>query len=459
MEPKLVAFDYQKDVVRDVEDFGGRALCSIEMGLGKTLITIWALLRKRIESFPAVVVCPSSVKYHWEREAIRAGICPTVVEGQKVPVLGRRPQAPRLTIINYDILRFWVPTILQRGVSTLILDECQYAANRRSQRTRACMRLAESARHVIALSGTPLVNRPAELWPALRMIRPDLYPSFWQFAQRFCAPRRTPWGWDYGGASNLDLLHSTLQRQCMIRRLKSDVLKDLPAKMRSIVPVQISDLKEYRMAKDDFVQWLRLRQADRVPSALRAQQITQIGYLLRLCARLKLRSVVDWCNEFLAGTDEKLIVFAVHRKMIEALCRRVEGKHVVVDGSVTGRMRKAAVDQFQSDPRTRVFIGNIRAAGQGITLTAASTVAFAELGWRPGDHAQAEDRPHRIGQRNTVWVYYLVAHGTIEERLAKAIQEKQATIRTVLDGGRQPEDLDILDQLLAELGRRPASGG
>lgn len=238
----------------------------------------------------------------------------------------------------------------------------------------------------------------------------------------------------------------------MVRRLKKDVLKDLPEKMRCVVPVEISDRKEYEKARDDFAGWLKSVQPDRVQSALRAQQITQIGYLLRLTAKLKLRSVVEWCNNFLEGSDEKLVVFGVHTKMIEALDRRLNGgKHVVVDGSVTGRLRKAACDQFQRDPKTRVLIGNIKAAGVGLTLTAASTVAFAELFWTPGAMTQAEDRCHRIGTTQTVWAYYLTAAGTIEERLAKAIQEKQRVIRATLDGGTMEDDLSILDQLLAEL--------
>jgi SWI/SNF-related matrix-associated actin-dependent regulator of chromatin subfamily A-like protein 1 len=449
---KLVPFPYQKDVVLDVEDFNGRAMISAEMGLGKTAMALWVLKRQKIQSYPAVVVCPASTKYIWEHEAIRIGIRPTVLEGTKPPESTRKSTPPRLTILNYDILKHWLPHLLKQGVSTVIYDESQYIANRRAGRTKAALKLGRQAKHVIALSGTPLVNRPAELWPTLHVVRPDLYPSFWTFCQRFCRPRRTPWGWDFSGASNLDILHSTLTRQMMVRRLKKDVLKDLPEKMRCVVPVEISDRKEYELARDDFVGWLKSRQADRVQSALRAQQMTQIGYLLRLCARLKLRAVVDWCNEFLSGSDEKLVVFAVHRKMIEALDRRLEGgKHVVIDGQVGGRLRKAAVDQFQRDPSTRVLIGNVKAAGVGLTLTAASNVAFAELYWTPGAMTQAEDRCHRIGTTSTVWAHYLVAHGTIEERLCKAIQEKQATIRTVLDGGAEEDDLSILDMLVSEL--------
>jgi SWI/SNF-related matrix-associated actin-dependent regulator 1 of chromatin subfamily A len=444
---------FQRDVVLDTEDFGGRSLVALEQGLGKTVCSLAILVRERIESWPAVVVCPSSMKFVWEAESIRFGIRPTILEGQKI-VAGRsrRGRAPRLTIVNYDILHHQLPLLLEQGVSTVILDESQYLQSRTTKRTKAAMKLGRTARHVIALSGTPLINRPAELWPTLHVIRPDLYPSFWQFAQRFCNPRRTPWGWDYSGASNLDLLHSTLNRQLMIRRLKSDVMKDLPDKIRSVVPMPIRDRQEYELARDDFVSWLRARQPGSVESALRAQRLTQIGHLLRLCARLKLPAVVEWCNDFLEQSGEKLVVAAVHRKMIEALDRRLlGGKHVIIDGSVTGRLRKAAVDQFQRDPETRVLIGNIKAAGVGITLTASSNVAMAEMAWSPGAMLQMEDRCHRIGAKDTVWAHYLVAHGTIEERLASILQQKQEVIRATLDGGAPEDDLTVFDQLMAEL--------
>ncbi len=452
------SFGYQREVVYDVEDFGGRSMLALDTGLGKTLISLWTLKRQRIESFPAVVVCNASTKYQWEMEACRVGIRPTVLEGQKVPErVGRRSTPPRLTIVNYDILRFWLPVLLKQGVSTLIIDECQATANRASQRSKACTKLAKAAKHVIALSATPLLNRPAELWPTLHMIRPDLYPSFYQFAHRFCRPRRTPWGWDYSGASNLDILNTTLNRQLLVRRLKKDVLKDLPDKIRCIVPVPLSNPKEYELARDDFFGWLKKTRPDRVTSALKAQQLAQISYLLQLCAKLKLRAVVEWCNKFLDETNEKLVIFAIHTKMIEALNRRVGGgRHVIVNGSVTGRDRKAAVDQFQRDPRTRVFIGNIQAASTGVDglQRASSTSVIAELPWRPGDLYQLEGRTHRIGQDATAYYHYLIAHGTIEERLCRALQDKQEVIRTVLDGGVLDEDFNILDELLDELSKK-----
>jgi SWI/SNF-related matrix-associated actin-dependent regulator 1 of chromatin subfamily A len=160
---------------------------------------------------------------------------------------------------------------------------------------------------------------------------------------------------------------------------------------------------------------------------------------------------VDWINQFLEDSDEKLVVFAVHRGAIEVLKKRCKAKSVVMSGAVTGRKRDAAVKQFQTDKKTRLLIGNIRAAGVGITLTAASTVVFVELDWRPGDHTQAEDRCHRLTQRMPVQIFYLIAKDTIEVEWCRLIQKKQETLSAVLDGEKTGKDLPLFDELMKRM--------
>jgi SWI/SNF-related matrix-associated actin-dependent regulator 1 of chromatin subfamily A len=457
------AMPYQRAGVRAIEAFGGRALLADEMGLGKTLQALWFLRRQRAgPTAPAVVVCPAAVKYMWEHEAAKhVGLHAHVIEGTTPPPAGALLTAPPpLTVINYDILRHWVPWLQRLGPQVVILDECQYIANRRTKRTRAVQRLCRGVPQVLALSGTPLTNRPSELWPTLNTLRPDLYPSFFTYAQEFCDPRKAPWGWEFKGATNLPRLHQQLRERVMVRRLKADVLADLPQKVRRVVPMELADRDEYELANRDFRAWLLQHAAAKFATATRAEQLTKIGYLLRLTARLKLANVAAWANRWLEETGEKLVLFAVHKAAIKGLRELVDAEAVVVDGSITGRHRQAAVDRFRTNPNTRVFIGNIKAAGTGIDglQEAASTMAFAELWWRPGDHVQAEDRLHRMGQDARTWVNYLVAGGTIEETLCQIIQTKQQTIRSVLDGGTPAgtgDDLNVLDQLLTTL----ATGG
>jgi len=446
---------YQADAVRGIEGFGGRALLAHEMGLGKTITSLEYLAHDPAR-YPAIVVCPASVKYSWEFEASRFGIQADIAEG-RTPPTRRETNPPRLFIINYDILKTWVPYLRKLGPQTIILDECHYLASRESQRTEAVADLVAGVSNVLALSGTPLTNRPAELWPTLNILRPQQFDSFWLYGCEYCEPKQNRGKWEYKGAKNLKQLHRILSETVMLRKRKIDVLSELPSKTRQTIPVALSDSREYRRASDDFLGWLQATKADRVFAAKRAESVVKVGYLLRLAAKLKARAVVGWANDFLKSTDEKLVLFGVHKKMIQVLKKRVAAKSVVVDGSVTGRRRKAAIDKFRLDRDTRVFIGNIRAAGTGIDglQKAASTAAFAELWWRPGDMIQAEARVDRIGQENPVTINYLIAAGTIEERMALVLQAKQEVINATLDGDADSVDeLDILTEMIHEFERK-----
>lgn len=445
-------FPYQLEGVKKIENFAGRALIGDEPGLGKTRQAIWFL--KRNESArPAIVVCPASVKYYWAQEAKKvAGFSSSILEGQTPLKKGDlKFHNEPLVIINYDILQYWVEWLKKFNFQTVIIDENQYIQSRKTARTKAVKKLTYGVPNVIALSGTPFQNRPIELFPTLNILDPKTFKQYWAFGQKFCGPKHTPWGIKFDGASNTDELHQLLISTCMIRRKKTDVLEDLPDKLRKVLPVDMTNPKEYDLANKHFLTWLRRQDPAKVRKAVNAQALVKMGYLKRLAARLKFRAVVDWVNDFLAKTDEKLIIFAVHQKMIRALNRRCKAKAAIVDGSVIGRNRQSAVEKFQNDPGTRLFLGNIRAAGTGLTLTAASTVLFAELDWTPGIHTQAEDRPHRIGQKDTVWIHYIVARGSIEVNLCALIQQKQQVVSSIIDGGNQVGDIDVFNQLLREM--------
>ena len=438
---------FQEQVVQEIDRYKGRCLLALGMGLGKTYVSLEWLCRHP-GSLPAVVVCPASVKWHWQSEAInRVGMSAEVLEGRRPPAGRRMTTRHRLIVINYDIISSYLQWLKGLGIRTVIVDECQYIANR-TKRTTAVRSLCRGVPHVLALSGTPLVNRPIELFNTLQILKPKHFTSRWSFAQEFCSPRRTPWGWKFDGAANLPTLRKRLLGYCMIRRRKADVLPELPPKVREVIPVSIEDRERYEHARDDFIGWLRKEAPGKVRGAERAHALVKMGYLKRLAARLKVKSVLEWIRTFYQGSDEKLVVFAVHRRMVELIREGAGVESVEVTGRVTGRRRRDAVAQFQRNRRTRLLVGNIRAAGVGITLTAASTVAFAELDWTPGAHTQAEDRIHRIGTRGTAFITYLVARGTIEEDLCELIQRKQRVLSAVLDGGGAGETLSVFDLLM-----------
>lgn len=433
--------------------FQGRCLLALEMGLGKTPVTLRWLAQSPC-TFPAAVVCPATVKRYWERKAWEwIGKRAIIGEGRK-PFRNPPADPQWLLVLNWDLLTYWWPTIANWRPHTLILDEVHFAANRKAKRTKAAKMLARRCHYCLGLSGTPLLNRPAELWQPLNIIRPDLYSSFFDYANRYCAPKTTFWGIDYSGSAHLDELHQRLIQKVMIRRTKTEVLPDLPDKIRSVVPLEMERPGEYIAARDDFLNWLATIDSDKARRAARAVAITRLGYLKRLAAQLKAKAVSQWIAEWMeANPDGKLVVFAVHRGMISAIQEAATVPTVVLHGGTHNR--EAVLREFQHS-KTRLFIGQLRAAGVGVDgLQVASACVFAELDWRPADHTQAEDRLHRCGQKSTVMIYYLVGTDSIEETLCAVIQRKQATLSAVLDGGTQTGDLDVFDVLLKSLkGRR-----
>lgn len=443
-------FPFQYRGVWALERTGGKALLGDEMGLGKTVQALaWTAINP--EKGPFLVVCPAFLKLNWRREILQH------LGTKSVVVLsGRKPQETRKAryyLINYEILSHWKEALPCLGIQTLILDECHYIKSRKAKRTKAVLSLGKKVPNLIAISGTPVVNRPAEIWPVLSMIDERRFSSFWHYAKRYCAAKKGPWGWDFSGASNQEELHRVLSETLMVRRKKADVLKQLPAKVRTIVPMMVP-LKEYRRAADDLISWLEGFDPDAAKAAEKAQALVRIGHLKRLAARIKINSAIEWIQEFLQETDQKVVVFGIHKEILQTLREALGETAVVITGETPMEDRHQIVDQFQTDPKVRVFLGNIQAAGTGLTLTASSTTVFVEIDFVPGNHTQAEDRVHRIGQTaQSVSAYYLVATETIEEDLCELVQRKQEIVNQILDG-QETGDLDIHRLLLERLTRR-----
>ncbi len=443
---------YQMEGAMRIREMGGRVLLADSMGLGKTLQALyWCYKTKKAR--PIIVVCPASLKWNWEREAAHhLGMLSMVLEGRRPPKRGFGITPPALIILNYDILGSWLDFLRALNPQVVILDECHNIKNQESQRSIASRQLCVGVPHVIALSGTPITNRPAELWPTLNILFPARYDSFFAFALRYCKPRRMPWGkWSYTGAKNLDELHANLKNECMIRRLKKDVLKELPEKTRTVVPVKLEAgrMREYKEATTDFLGWLKRLSPERAKRAAKAEALVKVGYLMRLVARHKVPNIFEWIDNFEEESDGKLVIFSVNSPMIRALERRYHGRAVTVDGSVTGKARMQAVDEFHHEKDCRFLIGHYKSAGEGLNLTCASTVLRVDFPWTPGAMLQAEDRVHRMGQKNASMIYDMVAIDTIEEDICRLLEDKQAVLSQVLDGGtNEADDLSIATDLL-----------
>lgn len=451
-------YDYQVEGVRGIDAFGGRCLLADSMGLGKSVQAFaWGHWRLR-DGQTTVIVCPATLKENWRREVKKHfGRVAVVLDGRtpdpaRLNVPFRRP----VYVINYDVLGgrskddTWAAALARTDLAYVIADEVHYCTSPSAQRTKALKSLVAEVPHFVALSGTPLVNQPTELWPALNMLDPDEFPSFVRFASRYSRPEFTPWGVKYKGSRRLKELHALLKDRYMIRRLKQDVLKQLPPKTRQLVPLVLPPAahKEYVRAESDFVNWLRRTHPQKAERARKAERLVKYGYLKRLAGELKQPLVEDWCRGFMTGSGKKLILFTTHRGPCDRYTRAFAPGSVKVDGGVVGRDRQAAIDRFMTDPRCRLLVGNMKAAGVGWNGTVTDSVAFAEFAWTPGDHTQAEDRVHRIGQTDHCTAYWLFAPGTIEEHLIEVIQKKQLSLDGALDGlGAGEGEFNVLDLL------------
>jgi len=442
-------YPFQEKGVGFLEAKCGRALIGDEMGLGKTIQTL-AWLQLHPELTPIIIVVPASLKLNWEREInmwmsnpgtvkILSGTTPFPLSANYIDIV----------IINYDILSAWVDKIKKMKPQVMILDEIHYTKNSQAKRTKAVKKLGKYIPHVIGLSGTPIVNRPIEIYNAINIIDRTVFPSQWDYTARYCARKYNGFGWDVSGASNTEELNYKLTNTIMLRRLKKDVLPDLPNKVRSYVPIELDNIKDYQYAERNFISFVKqYKGKEAAARASNAQALAEIEGLKQLAVRGKLQHCINWIHTFLES-DEKLVVFATHKFVVEAIMKGFPKVAVKVDGSVTGKNRQLAVDSFQKLSSVRLFVGNIKAAGVGITLTAASNVAFIELPWTSGEVSQAEDRVHRIGQKNSVNIYYLLANETIEERIATLIDKKRKVLDSVLDG-KITETGSLLIELINE---------
>jgi superfamily II DNA or RNA helicase len=424
-----------------------RAFIADEQGLGKTMQALAAIQHDK--AFPAVVVCPASLKLNWEREAGKW------LPGRKtVVVSGRKPvdmSGADLIVVNYDVVGAHRARLAALKPQALVLDESHYCKNPVAQRTKAVLELTGALPTdalLLALTGTPLVNRPKELVPQLRILgRLHEFGSGAELERRF------------GANAERERLHWHLRRSCYVRRLKREVLPQLPDKRRAVVPFDLDNEREYRHAERDLIAWVQEKYSStddvstRVGSALRAEALVKVNALRQLVGTGKLHAAHTWIHDFLAS-GEKLVVFAAHRAVQRDLMERFpNAAHIL--GSDSLPERDAQVQRFQSDPEVQLCICSLKVASHGFTLTAASDVAFLELGWTPAEHDQAEDRAHRIGQRDAVTAWYLLAADTIDERMAALIDAKREVVGAVTDG-TVPVDASMIDALLESYGKSNA---
>ena len=475
----------KKDEIINIENCGNREVYDIIMedpdrnfvtneiivhNCGKTPEALAILNYHNI--FPALIICPAMLKRNWNIE----------IDGwlhdKKVQIIkGEKDKIEKgidIYIINYDVIDKYAskfvevvyaksknpeldkknkrkPRVQSRKtilpLNAIILDESHYIKNKKAKRTKIILAHFKEIEYKLLMTGTPILNKPIELISSLEFLDvfKHWYGNAWKWTERYCNPVDNGFGFTYG-ASNIEELNKQLKTRIMLRRLKKDVLLDLPDKQYQTIYVPINNTKLYKEVEKDTSIWYR-KKLDELKGLTReekikllsninykAEQLRKLEYLKQVVLEGKYDAIKTWIDNALEQTD-KLVVFAHHENFIKKLYAEYNDIAVCLKGGMTN-IASDIVEKFQTDKNVKLFIGGMRAAGTGLTLTAASNLAFVELDWTPSVHAQCSDRCHRYGQKNNVNIYYLLGENTIEEKIYNTVIEKNTLITSILDGGK-----------------------
>ena len=430
-----------------------RFILADDMGLGKTTSTIIAALETG--SKKVLIVCPASLKINWQREIENYSDRPVfIAEGKKFST------EHDFVIVNYDILKNFHDSdpkkkdeslLLQSGFDLVILDEAHMISNVQAQRTKIINSFTKKVSRVWLLTGTPMTSRPMNYYNLLSLIESPVAQNWKAYAIRYCQGFQFTAGkrkvWNVTGASNLEELRDRTSKQ-ILRRLKEDVL-DLPDKIITPVYLRLKS-KEYEDLMGEYFDWY-----DKNPneSSSLTVQFTKLMKVRKVIANEKTKQTIEFVENILEQ-GKKVIIFTNFTDTLQTIYQHFVKQAVYLDGSCSNSVRQQAVDSFQNDDKTRVFVGNLKAAGVGLTLTAAEVVIMNDLSFVPAEHAQAEDRAYRYGQKSNVLVYYPLFENTIEGAIYDILNRKKQIIRTVM-GDEQPENTgDVVEEILKLINKR-----
>ena len=440
------AFNHQKDGIKFLIK-NKKCILADDMGLGKTYQSIVAALESGSER--VLIICPSSLKINWMREV--QNFCDDVSIIQ-----GTHWNPSRFTIMNYDILKNF-HTIeeknkeyedweLRREIADfnpdlLILDEAHYIKNHKSKRGAILKDLSKNFNcdKVWLLTGTPIANRPMDYYNLLSIIDSPVANNWVHYAKTYCEGMRFKKGgkyvWVTKGASNLGEL-STKTKRTILRRKKEDVL-DLPEKLITPVYLELQNVDGYKSVWENYMIKRKLEGKKGNP----AKDIVEMTLLRSFIAMETVPYSIEKTEEALE-LNKKVIIFCNFNDEMDYFLRHFGNKAVSVRGGMTDKQKQMSVDRFQEDDSCMVFVGQIKAAGVGLTLTKAEIVIMNSLDWVPGNHEQAEDRAYRIGQKETVNIYYMLIDDTIDTLVWYILNEKKKVIGTIMG-----ED-DIINEFL-----------
>jgi SWI/SNF-related matrix-associated actin-dependent regulator 1 of chromatin subfamily A len=427
-----------------------RFILADDMGLGKTTSTIIAALETGAKKI--LIVCPASLKINWEREiANYSDRSVFIAEGKKYST------EADFVILNYDILKnFHDPKdkenslLIQSNFELVILDEAHMISNAQAQRTKIINNFVKDIKRVWLLTGTPMTSRPMNYYNLLNIIESPVAQNWMAYAIRYCQGYQFTAGkrkvWNVTGASNLEELRDRTSKQ-ILRRLKEEVL-DLPDKI--ITPVYLrTSSKDYKDLMGEYYEWLENKKEE---SSSLTIQFSKLMKVRKVIANEKVKQTIEFAENIIEQ-GKKVIIFTNFTDTLQLIHNHFGKESVYLDGSCNKVQRQYAVDQFQDNEKIKVFVGNLKAAGVGLTLTSAEVVIMNDLSFVPAEHAQAEDRAYRYGQKNNVLVYYPIFENTIEGVIYDILNTKKKIIGTVM-GDQVSDSVDVVEEILSLINKR-----
>jgi SNF2 family DNA or RNA helicase len=436
-----------------------------EMGLGKTIQGL-GIINNQPEIKKALIVCPKSLKLNWKQEAEKWLINKNLSIGLVNPT--KKFPDTDIVIVNYDVIKKFSKDIKKTEWDIVICDEAHALKNPKAQRTYHFLgnkkeKIAPvETKQKVALTGTPSLNRPVELFTLLNWLRPDIFSDYMSYVKKYCDAKNNGYGLDVSGASNLEELQEKLRSSVMVRRLKSQVLKDMPPKSRQTIPLEVTGTKKIIKDSQKIINEIQQRQQKLFLAKISGTQedyfkeLKKIGKVdginLEDVARLrkeigvkKIPALIELLQEYV-NAGEKVVCFGHHHEVIEKIHEHFKDVAVKHYGVMNEEQKNDSVNRFQNDPDCLIFVGSIKASGVGLTLTAASNAMFLEYSYVPGEIFQCEDRIHRIGQENNVLIKCPYIPNTIEGNMLNAIVEKKTNCDSMLDNDFTISGFDILDK-------------
>jgi SWI/SNF-related matrix-associated actin-dependent regulator 1 of chromatin subfamily A len=432
--------EHQKEAIKSLVE-NKKFILADDMGLGKTTSTIIAALETGAKKI--LIICPASLKINWQREIENYSDKPTsIIEGKKW-------EDGTFVIINYDIIKNFHDEkkkadsiLLKTKFDLVIIDEAHYIQNKQAQRTKLINDFVSNVERLWLLTGTPITSRPINYFNLLNLIECPVAKNWMAYVKRYCngfqfqAGRRKIW--NVSGASNLEELRDRTA-PLVLRRLKENVL-DLPDKIITPVYLRLKS-KEYEALMGEYYDWYD-KNGDSDSLTLQFTKLTKVRQVI---AEEKVPSTIEIC-ENIVEQGKKVIVFTNFTKTLEMILEHFGKSAVRLDGQMSQKERQLSVDRFQNDESVMVFVGNIKAAGVGITLTAGEAVVMNDLSFLPSDHSQAEDRSYRYGQKNNVLVYYPIFDNTVEGIIYDILKKKKDIFETVM--GDKVDNGDYVQEIL-----------